>query len=293
MSEAGRGLGIFRVRLPNGLDRLARGCAATGPRELLPPDWSIDALLAADDCRRIEDALHVVADGMVPEGTVVLAPVENQEIWAAGVTYLRSRDARVAESSTDGDCYARVYEAERPELFFKAPGWRVRGPGDAICIRADSTWDVPEPELGIVIDATGSTVAYTIGNDASSRSIEGENPLYLPQAKVYTGSCAIGPALVPVSQVDLPFEINVRIERAGDLLYADSTTTNRLHRDPTLLATWLTTALDFPVGAVLLTGTCLVPPDSITLEPRDVTTISINDLGTLVNHVERVGMTPA
>lgn len=293
MPEEERGLGIFRVQLPDGPERLARGCAAMGPRELLPPDWNIDALLSADDDRGFEDALHVAADGPVPDTATVLAPVQSQEIWAAGVTYLRSRDARVAESSADGDCYVRVYEADRPELFFKAPGWRVRGPGDAIGVRADSTWDVPEPELGLVIDAAGATVAYTIGNDASSRSIEGENPLYIPQAKVYTGSCAIGPALVPVSQVDLPLTIDVGIERAGDLLYTDSTTTERLHRDIASLATWLTTALDFPVGAILLTGTCLVPPDSITLEPGDVTTISIGELGTLTNYVERVGVTTA
>jgi 2-dehydro-3-deoxy-D-arabinonate dehydratase len=218
----------------------------------------------------------------------VRAPLGSQEVWAAGVTYRRSREARMSESA-DADVYARVYEAERPEVFFKAPAWRVRGPGEAVGVRADSSWDVPEPELGIVIARDGAIAAYTVGNDVSSRSIEGANPLYLPQAKVYDGSCAVGPALVPVGEAAPPFAIRIRIERDGAAIYEDEASTAQLKRSLEELAACVTSALTFPVGVVLLTGTCLVPPDTITLSAGDRVRIEIPGIGVLANPVEAVG----
>lgn len=279
--------GLFRVGLPDGSTRLARG-RGEHPTELLEASTTLDGILGTGDPGALERALAGPAAGPVPAGCRLLPPVENQEVWSAGVTYLRSRDARVDESS-DGDCYIRVYDADRPEIFFKAAGWRVRGPEDAVGIRADSTWDVPEPELGVVVDCTGATVAYTVGNDLSSRSIEGENPLYIPQAKIFAGSCAIGPRLIPADPALLPLRIAGRIIRDGAVVYEDATSTASLRRTLDELTGWLTAAIDFPVGAVLLTGTCIVPPDEFTLEAGDVVEVSISRIGTLRNVVERVG----
>jgi 2-dehydro-3-deoxy-D-arabinonate dehydratase len=214
--------------------------------------------------------------------------VDDQEIWAAGVTYRRSRDARKDESSV-ADVYDLVYEAVRPELFFKAPAWRVVGPDDRIGVRADSTWDVPEPELGLVVAADGTIAGWVIGNDVSSRTIEGENPLYLPQAKVYDRSCALGPCLVPRAALDDPFEIHLRIERAGDLAFEGSTSTGAIVRRFEDLAGALVHALTFPDGAVLLTGTGVVPDAPFTLTPGDVVDIAIDGLGRLRNPVVAVG----
>ncbi|MFI5080073.1 MAG: fumarylacetoacetate hydrolase, partial [Streptosporangiales bacterium] len=176
--------------LADGERRLARGPAGQGPQELLPASLTINGLLGGAP-GGLAAALAGPAAGPVPAGARVVAPVAGQEVWAAGVTYTRSLDARVAESGTP-DPYQRVYVAERPELFFKAAPGRVRGPGEPVGIRADSGWDVPEPELAVVADSGGRIVGFVNGNDMSSRSIEGENPLYLPQAKIYTGSCALG-----------------------------------------------------------------------------------------------------
>ena len=283
--------GLFRVRLPSGDVRLARGAVERGPSELLPGSRSVAALLGAGG-EAVADAAREPAVASVPDGTTVLAPVDAQEVWAAGVTYERSRSARI-EEAVEPSVYDRVYEAARPELFFKAPGWRVRGPGDPVGIRADSGWDVPEPELAIVADRDLRLVGYTIGNDVSSRAIEGENPLYLPQAKLYAGSCSLGPAIVPAFLVDPPFEIHLTVIRAGRTIVDESTSSDRLHRAVEDLLHWLGRALEFPDGVVLLTGTGIVPPPDFSLQPGDVVTVAIDGLGELTNPVERVGQAPA
>jgi 2-dehydro-3-deoxy-D-arabinonate dehydratase len=226
----------------------------------------------------------------VPAGSVVLAPVAGQEVWAAGVTYAASRSARNDESKGTHDFYDLVYDAERPELFFKAAPGRVRGPGGLIGVREDSGWDVPEPELALVISAAGEIVGYTIGNDVSSRSIEGENPLYLPQAKVYRGSCALGPCIVPVGEAPpaAEMEIALTISRGGEPVFEGSTQVALLKRGLTELVQWLFTAQDFPVGAVLLTGTSVIPAVEFTLRGGDEVRIAITGLGELVNTVEVV-----
>jgi len=194
-----------------------------------------------------------------PAGVTLLAPVESQEIWVCGVTYLRSRAARMEESVT-ADVYARAYEAERPEIFFKSAGWRVVGHHGDIGIRPDSTWNVPEPELAVLSNHAGEVVAYAVGNDMSSRSIEGENPLYLPQAKVYDRSCSIGPAAVLASEVDpLRSEVWMTIERSGEQIFSGKSSVSEMVRDPAELTRVLHSAYPLPVGAWLLTGTSLVP----------------------------------
>jgi 2-dehydro-3-deoxy-D-arabinonate dehydratase len=277
---------IFRLQLPDGSIRLASGDTDGGPDGLLDAGLTITSLLQGG-----AEAVARAAGGSgsaVPDGSVVLAPVDEQEVWAAGVTYRRSRDARMEESET-ADVYDRVYVADRPELFFKSAAWRVRANGQPIGIRADSTWDVPEPELGVVIGPDLGIVGYVIGNDVSSRSIEGENPLYLPQAKVYLGSCALGPALVPARLVEPPFGIEVEIERGGEVVAGGSTSTDQLHRTIDDLVSWLGRALPFPSGAVLLTGTGIVPGGGFTLRAGDRVRIRIESLGTLENVVETVG----
>ncbi|GII22642.1 fumarylacetoacetate hydrolase family protein [Planosporangium mesophilum] len=279
---------LFRV-LVDGVPRLARGPLADGPTHLLPATIDLDELLAAGG-DALGNALESPSAGAVPDDATLLAPVQGQEVWASGVTFERSRVARNEEAGPV-DIYDRVYSAHRPELFAKAAPWRVRGPEQPVGIRADSGWNVPEPELGLVADTSGRLVAYTVGNDVSSRSIEGENPLYLPQAKVYTGSCALGPALVPAAQVGPLSTLTVELEirRDGAPLFADSVSLADLRRTPEELLGWLFRALDFPVGAVLLTGTSIVPPPEFTLAAGDVVTISIAGIGTLVNPVEVVG----
>jgi 2-dehydro-3-deoxy-D-arabinonate dehydratase len=277
---------IFRLQLRDGSIRLARGDTASGPDALLDPDLTFSRLLQGG---ATDVALAASATGpAVPEGSTVLAPIDDQEVWAAGVTYLRSRDARMEESET-ADIYDRVYLADRPELFFKSAGWRVRGPGETVGIRADSTWDVPEPELAVVVSAGLEVAGYTIGNDVSSRSIEGENPLYLPQAKLYHESCALGPALVPAGLVDPPFPIDLRIERDGAVAVSGSTSSDQLHRTVEDLVKWLGRALPFPSGVVLLTGTGVVPGEEFTLRAGDRVRIGIEGLGVLENVVEAVG----
>jgi 2-dehydro-3-deoxy-D-arabinonate dehydratase len=274
-------MALWRVATPAG-ERLARGPVDGGPAELLAAG-SLDELLAAG-------SLDAAVVGPVPGSAVLLAPVQGQEVWAAGVTYERSRVARNEESGGH-DFYDRVYAAERPELFFKAAPGRVRGPGGLIGVRADSGWDVPEPELALVVSAAGRIVAYTIGNDVSSRSIEGENPLYLPQAKVYRGSCALGPCLVPVAEAPAPadMEITLTIARDGASVFEGATRVAQLHRSPEELVRWLFRAQDFPAGVVLLTGTSIVPGQEFTLQGGDEVRIAISGLGELVNTVEVVG----
>jgi 2-dehydro-3-deoxy-D-arabinonate dehydratase len=218
----------------------------------------------------------------------LLAPVDEQEVWAAGVTYERSRDERMAES-TEASIYDRVYVAERPEVFFKAPASRVVAPGEPVGIRADSDWDVPEPELGLVFNAAGELFGFVPGNDMSSRSIEGENPLYLPQAKVYEAACALGPAIVPVWDATGPFGIGLTISRNDEVVFTGTTSTSTITRDFADLGKWLFAAMPFPAGAVLLTGTGIVPEEGFTLAAEDVVTVSIEQVGTLVNPVRVVG----
>jgi 2-dehydro-3-deoxy-D-arabinonate dehydratase len=284
---------LFRVALPDGSVRLARGEVTDGPTRLLPVEVSLDDLLiGADDSpgSSLAAALDAATDDEVPAGSRVLAPVEGQEVWASGVTFERSREARNEEAGPV-DIYDRVYEAHRPELFCKATPGRVRGPGEPVGIRCDSGWDVPEPELGLVADAAGRLVAVTVGNDMSSRSIEGENPLYLPQAKVYTGSCALGPALVPLADAEPLSDLVVELEisRDGDRLFADRVPISSMRRRPDELLEWLFSALDFPVGVVLLTGTSIVPPQELTLRAGDVVDITVSGVGTLTNPVEQIG----
>jgi 2-dehydro-3-deoxy-D-arabinonate dehydratase len=279
--------GLFRVMTADGTSRLARGTIEEGPRALLPTELRVDAILRGGG-PSLADIGSI--DGTPVDGsTRVAAPVDEQEVWAAGVTYRRSRDARV-EEAIEATPYDRVYEAERPELFCKSAGWRVRGPGETIAVRSDSTWDVPEPELTLVLDAEARIVGYTIGNDVSSRSIEGENTLYLPQAKTYDGSCAIGPAIVPASEIEPPFTIRMAIERDGAAVYDDTTSTDQMRRSFDELASYLGRALTTPVGAFLMTGTGIVPDPPFTLEAGDVVTIAVDGLGTLSNTVERLAM---
>lgn len=218
----------------------------------------------------------------------LLAPIENQEVWAAGVTYLNSRDARMEESQTSGgsDLYNRVYDAERPELFFKATPQRVVGHLQEVSIRKDSSWNVPEPELTLFVNTEGKIQGYTIGNDMSSRSIEGENALYLPQAKTYDKSAAIGPCLyvmpVPISKETI---ISIAIKRKDEVVYADKTPLSRMKRSLEELTGFLFSECTFPFGCYLMTGTCLVPPNDFTLQPLDVVEISIDGIGTLVNTI--------
>lgn len=234
----------------------------------------------------VEDASH---EDMPLTAVTLKAPIDRQEVWAAGVTYLRSRDARMEESS-QRDVYDRVYDADRPELFLKATPNRVSGPGEAIAIRGDSGWDVPEPELAILLNAHGELVGYTIGNDVSSRSIEGENPLYLPQAKVYSRCAALGPSVVTVDELpDVSnLEIQLTIRRDGRQLFQDRTATSQLHRSLSDLTEYLLRDNEFPAGVFLMTGTGIVPPSEFTLQDGDEVTIRIEGIGSLVNPVVRL-----
>jgi 2-dehydro-3-deoxy-D-arabinonate dehydratase len=218
----------------------------------------------------------------------LLQPVDAEEYWGAGVTYERSRLARMAESQS-ADVYARIYQAERPELFFKATPSRCVGPNQAVGIRADSRWSVPEPELALVVDGDGTILGYTLGNDMSARDIEGDNPLYLPQAKVYQACCAIGPTVLLAEGGQHPtFEIQCRILRNGEEVFNGSTSTARMRRSFDELATYLRRHNPLPAVTVLLTGTGIVPPDEFTLLQGDVVEISSPPLGVLRNPVEQV-----
>lgn len=231
------------------------------------------------------------SDRRVPLADVtLLAPIDWQEVWCAGVTYKRSRDARMEESQ-EKSVYDRVYEADRPELFFKGMRFRVAGPGGEIAVRGDSTWDVPEPELALVINSAGEIVGYTIGNDVSSRSIEGENPLYLPQAKVYDKAAALGPVIALASEIDDPNDlaIELTIRRNGEIGFQGSTNTNQLHRTFDDLVRYLYLDNTHFHGAVLMTGTGIVPPSEFTLEGGDEVSIAIEGIGTLTNPVIRLG----
>ncbi len=247
-----------------------------------------DELVCSPDLHdRVQRSLST-APADAPVAGDLLAPIGQQEVWAAGVTYFRSRSARMEESKTagGGTFYDRVYEAERPELFFKATARRVRGPCADVRIRSDAAWSVPEPELTLLLNPGGEITGYTIGNDMSSRDIEGENPLYLPQAKIYDGSCAVGPCIL-LHREPLPRStaISLSITRAGKVGFIGTTTLAELKRDPRELAGYLFRDNTFPDGALLMTGTGIVPDDAFTLHHGDVIDITIAGIGTLTNTV--------
>ncbi len=255
-----------------------------------PESLSAALQMPAAELRAALSASEHAPDAEIHISSVTLkAPIDRQEVWAAGVTYLRSRDARMEESS-QRDVYDRVYDADRPELFLKATPNRVSGPGEAIAIRGDSGWDVPEPELAILLNARGELVGYTIGNDVSSRSIEGENPLYLPQAKVYSRCAALGPTVVTVDEMpDVSnLEIQLTIYRGGTELFQDTTATSQLHRSLSDLIAYLFRDNEFPAGVFLMTGTGIVPPSEFTLQDGDEVAIRIDGIGSLVNPVVRL-----
>lgn len=262
----------------------ANGSRWAAEGRFLPPSLNLSALLETPRAVMFE-VLNQSSEGEPASGSEE-APIDpHHEVWAAGVTYLRSREARKAESAT-ADIYQKVYEADRPELFSKSIGWRVSGNGAPIRIRKDSHWNVPEPELVLVINRYKEIVGYCAGNDVSSREIEGENPLYLPQAKIYDGSCALGPGILicePDEVKDIPIRLQVR--RANETVFDGEANTSSMKRTLPELVEFLTRELDFPHGVFLMTGTCLVP-DDFTLQPDDVVVIQVGAL-TIENQVQQ------
>ncbi len=257
-------------------------------------------LLQMEQYRSLQDVLHspdpiglakylldAKAKPLAAEKVTFLAPIDRQEVWAAGVTYKRSQVARMQESEAGASHYDKVYTAPRPEIFFKATPSRVSGPGQPVRVRADSKWSVPEPELALVISPTKKLVGFTVGNDMSARDIEGENPLYLPQAKVYNQCCGLGPCVwIPEGPVDRPnTKIALKIERKKKTVFSGETDLDHMKRGFEELIDWLTRENDLAQGAFLLTGTGVVPPDDFTLENGDSVSISITNIGTLVNPV--------
>lgn len=268
--------------------RLTRHLTGSGVRwavdgKLLTPFFSLSGFLAVPRENGIRMIESHVTD--LPAVGSLLAPIDDsQEVWASGVTYLRSREARKEESAS-ADIYQKVYDADRPELFFKSCGWRVVGHGGTIRVRKDSAWNVPEPEMTLVVNAQRETVGYCTGNDVSSRSIEGENPLYLPQAKIFNGSCALGPAIQLVGPDDLrDMPIRLNILRGERVAFKGNTRTSKINRAFGTLIEYLFKELDFPAGAFLMTGTGIVPPESFSLSPGDRVVITIGEL-TLENAV--------
>jgi len=221
-----------------------------------------------------------------PDAPHLLPPLDAQEVWAAGVTYTRSRQARMEESEANADIYARVYDADRPELFFKGTAARIVGPNDRVAVRPDATWTVPEPELTLLLDGALQVVGYTIGNDLTARDIEAQNPLYLPQAKVWDRCGALGPVIVPAGALD-PYDLSItcEIRRAEQPVFAGDIRTAALHRRLDDLAAYLGRCATFPAGVFLMTGTGIVPPDNVSLQSGDEITISIEGIGALRNVV--------
>ena len=250
------------------------------------PGLDMDALFTQDNPSAwLQERMASAAKTTLP--MQMLAPLQSQEVWAAGVTYLRSRDARMEESkdSGGGSFYDRVYDAERPEIFFKATPHRVVAPGASMKLRSDSKWNVPEPELALALTRAGGIFGYTIGNDLSSRDIEGENPLYLPQAKVWSQCCSLGPALVVSPPLPSETSISLTILRQGETAFKGETSLNQMKRTLPELADWLWRENSFPAGCYLLTGTGLVPDDAFTLQSGDVVQIGITGLGVLENTI--------
>ncbi|HTM56141.1 MAG TPA: fumarylacetoacetate hydrolase family protein [Pirellulales bacterium] len=255
---------------------------------LFEPGTSLQQLLEASDPPAQVRELETRARTRVALDSLrLLAPIDRQEVWAAGVTYRRSQVARMEESEGGASFYDKVYGAARPELFYKATPHRVSGPGQAVRIRQDATWSVPEPELALVLNSRLELVGFTIGNDMSSRDIEGENPLYLPQAKLYLGSCALGPWITLAAAMPRPEEIEIEmvIERAERQAFAGKVSVDQMARSFADLIGWLARDNSFPDGAILLTGTGIVPPNDFTLEAGDVIAIAISGIGRLRNTV--------
>jgi 2-dehydro-3-deoxy-D-arabinonate dehydratase len=277
---------LCKVRRSGG--ETAVGVLDGGRVRLLNGPQTLTGILHAPDPSGLARSLIQTGDpGVSVESLSLLPPIDDQEVWAAGVTYKRSREARERESASAARFYDLVYNAERPELFFKAPARRVVGPGGAVRIRRDSRWSVPEPEAALVISPTLKIVGYTLGNDMSSRDIEGENPLYLPQAKFYDGACALGPAVTLAG--DLPpldrVSIRLTIRRGGAAVFEGSTTLAAMKRSFEDLVSWLGRETSFPDGVVLLTGTGVVPPDDFTLASGDEIAIEADGIGRLDNVV--------
>jgi 2-dehydro-3-deoxy-D-arabinonate dehydratase len=278
-------LQVVRVRPPGGEEVRA---AVRTEQGVHPLGLEVHELLRldADGFREVVEA--AASADPLGEELEACAPISGStEVWAAGVTYERSRSARMQESEHEADIYDRVYDADRPELFFKAAAWRVSGHGAPVSVREDSAVNVPEPELAVVANRYGEVVGWTICNDVSSRSIEGENPLYLPQAKAYLGACALGPGITPAWEVPDPRAIGIRmtIERGGVAVWDGEASTAQLHREPVDLLDHLHRADEFPDGVVLATGTSLVPDLPFTLEADDVVSIALDGLGVLANPV--------
>ena len=284
----GRAMHILRYRRPGSARELVGVLDGDRVSELdvssLAALWS----LRVDALR--ERLVERRRGGPLLEEVELLAPIDGRtEVWACGVTYEISREARVEESERSANVYEQVYEADRPELFFKSSAWRVVGEGGSVAIRSDSTLDVPEPEVALVVNAFGEIVGYTVCDDVSSRSIEGENPLYLPQAKIYLGGCALGPMVRPAWEVADPYSLRIRlsIHRSGAMAWSGTASTAQLHRRYEDLVSYLTRADVHPDGVVLSTGTCLVPPAPFTLEAGDTVRIEIEEIGTLTTSVVR------
>jgi 2-dehydro-3-deoxy-D-arabinonate dehydratase len=258
-------------------------------RRLRLPQESTAGLTTRDDLSQfLANSASRLAVADASASDPLLPPIERQEVWAAGVTYLRSRTARMEEAqvASGRQFYDLVYNADRPELFFKASAWRVVAPGHPVRIRRDARWNVPEPELALLISPSGRILGYTAGNDMSSRDIEGENPLYLPQAKIYDGSCALGPAIVVSSEPPAATTgIALEIRRRSQPVFTGSTTLAKMKRDLATLVDYLYRETSFPDGCVLLSGTGIVPPDEFTLERGDEIAITIDGVGTLLNVV--------
>lgn len=250
-------------------------------------DWddfiNDDALL-----QKAENLISLLRAGTNEIISNLLPPIGNQELWACGVTYLRSKIGRQEESKDagGGDFYARVYEAERPEVFFKCTSHRVAGHNDFVRIRKDSTWNVPEPELTLAVTSSGKIIGYTIGNDMSSRSIEGENPLYLPQAKTYDGCAALGPCIYVAEKLNTDTNIHLLINRNNATVFQGSIGINQMKRTLEQLVSFVYRECSFPNGCLIMTGTGIVPPNDFTLQPGDEIKISIDNIGTLINIVK-------
>lgn len=248
---------------------------------------SLAELLEQDDIAAFASGNRDDAASVPLADSPLVAPVDRQEVWAAGVTYTRSKAARMEESETAASCYDRVYVSDRPEIFLKATPHRVVGPNEPIRIRYDATWNVPEPELTLVINSQKKLVGFTVGNDMSSRDIEGDNPLYLPQAKVYNQCCGLGPCITLADEMPPADQIGIRlvVSRNGSTVYEDGANVSQMARTFEDLIHWLGRDSDFPDGAFLLTGTGIVPDSSFTLAHGDVVSIDIDGIGTLTNHV--------
>lgn len=287
---------LAKLRLADGSNRVAivEGESSFRLLDLLQVDHArclMDVLHAPDPIGLVRFLIDREAPLLDLASVQVLAPIDRQEVWAAGVTYKRSQVARMQESETGASHYDRVYTAPRPEIFFKATPNRVSGPGQPLRVRSDSGWSVPEPELALVISPAGKLVGLTVGNDMSARDIEGENPLYLPQAKVYNECCGLGPyILIPELPLDRPAtKIRLTIERQGATVFSGETDLSQMKREFDELIDWLTRENNLATGAFLLTGTGVVPPDNFTLIDKDTVSIEIAGIGKLTNPIVKAG----